>query len=360
MAQQHINLGSQSDGKDGDTNRAAWQKTEANFNELYNGALSVTTFKNRFINGGFDIWQRGTSFTSTSYCADRFLIQLNGTTASATRQSFAVGQTAVPDNPAYYMRCAVNSVAGAGSACYLGQRIESVAALAGKRVTVSFYAKADAARKIAMEATQFFGTAGPGSVNGIGVTTFNLTSSWQKFYVTFDLPALAVTTLGPNGDDFLQIALWMDAGANFSARTNALGQQSGTFDFAQWQLELGEAATSFEKRPPAIEQLLCSRYCQVFKASVGTGISVGTQYSGASAFVPLPLPTLMRASPSLTNLGAPLRWVGAATSSSDPTVQSINPGLVGLIFAVSGGTPWSSGYASASGGPLSLLLEAEI
>ena len=50
MAQQHINLGTQSDGKDGDTNRMAWEKTEQNFIELYGGAMSVLSMKNKFIN----------------------------------------------------------------------------------------------------------------------------------------------------------------------------------------------------------------------------------------------------------------------------------------------------------------------
>ena len=360
MTQQHINLGTQSDGKDGDTNRVAWQKTEANFNELYNGALSVATFKNRIINGSFDIWQRGTSFSSTGYCADRFLVQQTGTAISATRHAFAIGQSAVPDNPAYFMRCAVSSVAGAGNACYLAQRIEGVASLAGERVTVSFYAKADAARKIALEATQYFGSGGPASVNAIGVTSFNLTSDWQKFSATFDIPALTNTSMGPYSDDFVQIALWMDAGSNYNSRTSSLGQQSGTFDFSQVQLEIGGSATSFDARPKAIEQQLCNRYCYAFTATIGTGIGVGTQHNATSTFVPLPLPTAMRASPSMRNLGSPIRWVGAASSTTDPALGVVNQGLVCLIFTVSGGAQWSSGYAASSGGPLYLLMEAEL
>jgi len=360
MPQQHINLGTQSDGIDGDTNRVAWQKAEANFSELYAYTPDVSTFKNRIINGSFDYWQRGTSFSSGGYSADRFLLQQTGTTIGASRQTFATGQSAVPDNPSCYMRCAVTSVAGAGNSGYLAQRIESVAALAGKRVTVSFYAKADAARRIALEATQMFGSGGSASVNGIGVTSFNLTSGWQKFYATFDIPALGNSTIGPNGDDFLQIALWMDAGSNFNARTNSLGQQSGTFDFAQIQLETGDVATSFDVRPPAIEQQLCNRYCYAFKAAIGTGIGVGTQHSSTNTFVPLPLPTAMRTSPSMRSLGSPIRWSGAASSTSDPSLGVINPGLVCLIFSVSGGTQWSSGYAASIGGSLNLVMEAEL
>ena len=192
------------------------------------------------------------------------------------------------------------------------------------------------------------------------MTSFNLSTTWQRFTASFDVPSLAGATVGTAGDDFLQIALWLDAGSNFNGRTNSLGQQSGTFDFAQVQLEAGGIATSFEARPQAIEQVLCQRYCYALKASVGTGFGTGTQHSSTSAFVSLPLPAAMRAAPSMRNLGSPIRWVGAASNTSDPSLGTINPGLVCLIFPISGGTLWSSGYAASNGGPLYLLMEAEL
>ena len=152
----------------------------------------------------------------------------------------------------------------------------------------------------------------------------------------------------------------MDAGSNYNSRTSSLGQQSGTFDFSQVQLEIGGSATSFDARPKAIEQQLCNRYCYAFTATIGTGIGVGTQHNATSTFVPLPLPTAMRASPSMRNLGSPIRWVGAASSTTDPALGVVNQGLVCLIFTVSGGAQWSSGYAASSGGPLYLLMEAEL
>ena len=58
--------------------------------------------KNLFINGGFDVWQRGTSLAgATSYLADRWF---NGTTETQSRQAFTVGQTEVGGNPTYYHR----------------------------------------------------------------------------------------------------------------------------------------------------------------------------------------------------------------------------------------------------------------
>jgi hypothetical protein len=41
MAQQHINTGTPPSGTDGDTNRTAWGKAEANFNELYTNVTAL-------------------------------------------------------------------------------------------------------------------------------------------------------------------------------------------------------------------------------------------------------------------------------------------------------------------------------
>jgi len=54
MAQQNINLGTDSTGADGDTNRIAWEKAQANFTELYQ-----RTMKNLLINCGLPVNQRG-------------------------------------------------------------------------------------------------------------------------------------------------------------------------------------------------------------------------------------------------------------------------------------------------------------
>jgi hypothetical protein len=66
--------------------------------------------------------------------------------------------------------------------------------------------------------------------------------------------------LGTSGGDFFAVNFWLDAGSEFNARTNSLGQQSGTFDIAQVQLEAGTVATPFEHRSFGQELALCMRY----------------------------------------------------------------------------------------------------
>jgi len=240
--------------------------------------------KNYIINGNFDIWQRGTSQTSSSYGSDdRWLNSSGGSTKTHSQQAFTLGQTDVPNEPKYFSRTVVTSVAGAGNQCSKYQGIESVRTLAGKTATLSFYAKADAAKNIAVEFLQDFGTGGSPSaaITGIGVTTCALTTSWQKFTVTVNIPSINGKTLGTSGDDRLNVLFWFDAGSDYNSRANSLGQQSGTFDIAQVQLEEGSVATNFEVRHPATELALCQRYYEV-----GSGVSyfpsAGTAYSGVA------------------------------------------------------------------------------
>jgi hypothetical protein len=217
----------------------------------------------KIINGNFDIWQRAFSQTSSGYGSDDRWKNTNiVTTKTNSRQSFTIGQTDVPNNPKYYCRIVVNSSAGAENFCSKQQRIESVYTLAGKTATLTFYAKADSTKNIAVEFNQFFGTGGSPSaiINNIGTTTVNLTTAWQKFIITVNFPSIAGKTLGTDANDYLGVNFWFDAGSDYDSRTNSLGQQSGTFDIAQ--ISLIEGSNSMEHKPlPAwATLLLCLRY----------------------------------------------------------------------------------------------------
>ena len=114
-------------------------------------------FRNKIINGNFDFWQRGTSQTSSGYgSTDRWGLGHATSSKTASQQSFANGQTDVPNNPKYYLRHVITS--SSGGYVYAGQPIEGVETLSGKTVTLSFYAKADSNKNIATEFQQYFGS----------------------------------------------------------------------------------------------------------------------------------------------------------------------------------------------------------
>ena len=233
-------------------------------------------FRNAIINGNFDIWQEGPGpFTgSFQYGADQWGSFNIGSTYSATRQPFTLGQTAVPGEPEFFCRTVVTSVAGANNYSVLVQRLEDVRTFAGQQVTVGFWAKVDSTKNIAVELFQNFGTGGSPSaeVTAIGVTKVTIGTSWQKVTVTATLPSISGKTLGTDNNDYLAFQIWFDAGSNFNSRTATLGQQSGTFDIAQVQIEPGPVATPFERRPIGVELALCQRYfCKSYEINVTPG-----------------------------------------------------------------------------------------
>ena len=284
----------------------------------YNGG-PLAGLRNRIINGNFDIWQRGTSFTGNEYGTDRWIHARAGTTHTATRQPFTVGQTAVPNEPTWFCRTVVASVAGASNYAILVQRIEDVRTFAGQQVTVSFWAKVDATKNIAVELEQSFGTGGSPSaaVNSIGTTKVSIGTSWQKVTVTATVPSISGKTLGTNNDHSLALAIWFDAGSTFNTRTDTLGQQSGTFEIAQVQVEPGPVATPFERRFIGDELNRCYRYYQTFaEAPYYQGTA---SYSGAGFYTTVFLKTTMRATPV-----SGIFWSGGVNAVAGPIAVTQN------------------------------------
>ena len=258
---------------------------------------NILDFRNHLINGNFSIWQRGTSQTTSGYgSADRWSSNNSGTTKTASQQVFTIGQTEVPDSPSYFMRHVVTSVTGASNYCSLIQKIENVTFLSAKTVTLSFYAKADSAKNIAVDLYQNFGTSGSTTINAIGTILIALTTEWKKYTVTIAIPSVSGKTVGINSHTGVRI--WLDAGTDFTAQSSSLGQQSGTFDIAQVQLEEGSVATEFSKRPLGIELALCQRYYWIIPSGYITGGAAG--YSGNGFSYSYRLPVTMRAVPSIS------------------------------------------------------------
>jgi hypothetical protein len=320
---------------------AADGSATANVSSINNGPLAG--MRNAIINGNFDIWQRGTSFTGSEFGADRWLSYRVGTTHTATRQAFTLGQTDVPGEPTYFIRTVVSSVAGAANASLLQQRIEDVRTFAGQQVTASFWAKADASKPIAIEFAQSFGEGGSPSavVESIDVTKVTLSTSWQKVTVTANIPSISGKTLGSDNNSRLSLLIYFDAGSNFNSRTDTLGQQSGTFDIAQVQVEPGPVATPFERRPIGTELSLCQRYYEkLFFGGQGYAPAVGNIRGGAAGFA-----TTKRASPSITLTA--VNYNNASTAQTqlfgEPTT-----GFVHFAASTAAGVFYYDGIAIAS------------
>lgn len=296
---------------------------------------TVTQLKNQIINGNFDIWQRATSRSASTgviYTADRWLFAAGGSTCAPSRQNFTLGQTDVPGEPRYYHRNVIASVAGANNFVQFAQRIEGVRTFAGQTVTFSFYAKADAAKPISIEFYQSMGTGGSPSadVSGIDVQKITLSTSWQKYSVTANIPSISGKTLGTNNDDCFAVVFWMDSGSTFAARNASLGQQSGTFDFAQVQLEAGSLATSFDVRPLSVELAFCQRYYEK-SYDVATVPGTAPVLNGAVSHTVVNLP-----SASYT-VGVQGHYMTRKRAAPTVTFYSTQTGAAGFVRDGSGG-----------------------
>lgn len=204
---------------------------------------------NVIINGAFDIWQRGTSFTVlNAYTADRWICYSNasGATTTFSRQTFTPGESPVSGGN-YYFRYAKTAAGSAETYNNLLQWVEDVSTLAGKTTTISFWAKADAARTVTVLAEQNFGTGGSATVQ-TGFGSVALTTSWQRFTVSGVVPSISGKTVGANNK--LGIVLQMPFNVTF------------TIDLFGVQAEEGAAATAFRRNAPSAQGELaaCQRY----------------------------------------------------------------------------------------------------
>jgi hypothetical protein len=251
-------------------------------------------FRNQIINGNFDIWQRATSQTTSGYASsDRWSNLNGGSTKTTSRQTSTFGQTTIPGQPTYYHRTVVSSVAAAGNYVRTEQHIEDVSTLAGKTATLTWWARADAARPMSVEMTQFFGTGGSPSatVTAFSVTKVNLTTTFAKYTAVFAIPSVLGKTIGTAGNDALYVRFWFDAGSTYNTNTSSLGQQSGTFDIARVSLVEGDASLepdAYTPRSIAQEIILCQRFFEIgrlyarFDGTIGAaGVSGGASVTHA-------------------------------------------------------------------------------
>ena len=232
--------------------------------------------KNLIINGGFDVWQRGTTGTDPSngygtyLSADRWASYYGGTILS--QQAVTIDGL-----PVYAMRI----TAGTSGNIYAYQKVERGSSIvSGKPITYSFWARANVARSQGMSG-RFYDSGTQGTALNLSLSSLDITTSWQKFTQTVTLTDTALN----NSRDFF---------INFQ----------GTFASADWlevanfQLELGSVATDFEHRSYGEELALCQRYYQVVSLAENF-IWYYTSAWGTSN-TSFPFATVMRDSPTIS------------------------------------------------------------
>jgi hypothetical protein len=290
--------------------------------------------ENRIINGSFDFWQRGTSFTGLGYGADRWLNNFNGGTVTQSRQAFTLGDTLGSNSPTFFLRQSVSGQSLASHVAKIQHRIEGVRSYAGQTITVLGWARrSSGAGNMAVEAAQVFGTGGSPSlpVTGIGQPV-TLTGSWAPFAVTVAVTSIAGRALGTDGNDYLEINFWTSAGSDWNARSGSLGLQTIGVDLWGIHVKLGvhtTAAVEMYRQPELGPELArCERYYET-----GTIRLAGTAALGIANATPVSYKTTKRAIPAVSLID---RVAVGNVSAPNYSAGEIN--AAGFAFTTGDGT----------------------
>jgi microcystin-dependent protein len=266
--------------------------------------------ENYIINGGMDVWQRGTSFSYSSptiiYTADRWSITNAGGSGSP---AFTVSRQSGATTPSRYcLRFQRNSSNTATTYGYLAYSFESADSViaAGRQVTLSFYARSGANYSPTSSILNFRLVTGTGtdqSLNSTGFTgqvntdsTATLSTSWQRY---------SLTITAQSNTNQLGVQLW----SQFTGTAGA----ADYYEITGVQVELGAYATPFRRNAPSIQAELatCQRYfvlfsagtVEIFNSYFGVALSSGNQ----RIFTQFPIE--MRVAPSvLTSAGSALNY----------------------------------------------------
>ena len=271
-------------------------------------------FSNYFVNGNFDIWQRGTSFTNAAsaaaaYTADGWQVY---------RGSFASGYTVLrgsgsPDKNSSFSLF-IQRTAGDTSTQTINaaQSFETndIIKIQGKTVTVSVRAQASGAfvgSLMTLVATFGTGTDGniaAGFTGGFGAVNSNvtLTNTYQTYSLTFVVPNNAT-----------QMACLFTLNPSSTA--------AGASDFVQFdkaQLNEGASVLPAERRNLGLEFIRCLRYYRLL------GIVQQWGYAGAGNFIGQTVTYAdMRVAPSVT-INSPTYANASGATVNTATTNSLS------------------------------------
>jgi hypothetical protein len=322
--------------------------------------------RNITVNGGADIWQRGTSISTGAafvYTADRWRAGRGGFAAGTTISRQATGDTTNLPNIQYCIRWQRDSGNTSTADMRLGINFETIESIpfAGQTVVFSYYARKSSTWTDANSTSTVFLYSGTGTDEGTlpsGTYTGNatvatsnalLTTTWQRFSATGTVSASA-TQLGFYID-------WLPVGT------------AGAADYMEitgLQLELGTVPTVFKRAGGTIQGELaaCQRYYQRV-----TGTSASQQYAMGNAYsttgvtnLLFPHRVTMRIGPTAIDYSNIRLWDGVTATGTSGITLTYGGADVSYLDAtvVSGLTQYRSYTLLASSATTYLGFSAEL
>lgn len=223
--------------------------------------------------------------SGTLFTRDRWMYRITGSSVAEH-----IIDT-VQDGKRHALRIQSKALSGTGSAVAgISQAIEggvrTFCADSGK-FTVSFDAKADAARRLSVEAVQY--TTDGSTATALAAQTVNVTPVWQRFSLTF---TGTETPTASQLYDVLKIAfytVWRGYDARFGMDSN----DDCTIWLANMQVNTGESAMPCYAKPYADDLADCSRYYARY-AGGGVTLSAGSMRTASRQAVTSPMPITER------------------------------------------------------------------
>jgi hypothetical protein len=294
-----------------------------------------SVFRNRIINGGMNVAQRGTSFTSgannnDAYVLDRFYILSDGNDAIDVTQT-----TTVPTGAKFSIGLDVETTNKKFGIAQIIENVNCFDAIGGQ-VTLSFQAKVSSTTKldnVKCAIVAWSGTAdtvtsdiisawGAEGTNPTLIANATYENSPANLNVTTNFATYSVTAnVDTASTSNIIVFIWSDVtdttAGDFLYITNV-------------QLEKGSTATSFDYRPFGTELALCQRYC--FVPNIGSGY-MGLANTTTSCLPVVVFPVTMRATPtgtfsgtfSIDNGVVVLTFLGANANYNNLTVDMARP-----------------------------------
>lgn len=246
-------------------------------------------FRNRLINGAFNIPQRGTSFTPTAgsvaYTLDRWWAY------RPTSAAYTVSQVA-GSRQSYAMKIQRTAGDTTTNSITIGQTIESINCkdLAGRSVALSCWVKVGANYSGGSSLNIAINT---GSVADQG-STGQAGGSWTTYAATTTNIPSPTTTLVKYQVIVTIPTGTLEVGARLYWTPSGTAGADDSVYFEEMMLEPGIVSTPFEQRFDSLEQLLCYRYYYRLKPSVayelfGPGVCDSTNRMYGYVQFPVPM-----------------------------------------------------------------------
>jgi hypothetical protein len=290
----------------------------------------LPTRRNAIINGGMDVWQRGTTFTGSNvYTADRWTSFIPAGGCTYTRET-----TIVPTGFAASIKL---TQSGATGSSYIMQSIETANTipLAGKTVTVSafVYGGVSTSFTLALNHSSTVDRTPVSPFDGlVASSTATVGATWTRITATGTVPTTAKT---------LRLDLF----------ANSLGVGQSVY-FTGVQVEEGSVPTPFARNADSLQGELaaCQRYYYRATSLTSTAsFSQGLVISTNTVSSLISLPTTMRSAVSSidfsalstfvvndgTAAGNPVSLTLAQSNGSNATITAVLAGMtVGRIASV--------------------------